>query len=402
MRTLALLAAGALLITGAAVAPQPSVAPWPEPIPAEGASARGALAQARGESARARERAAALDREARAATLASERAIVAAAALGARVQQAEAALAAADAELALVRGQRRALDRRLARERAPVARLLAGLQTQVRRPPLLTLLQPGSIEDAVHLRAAIAAVGPRIASRTASLRDALERSRGLEREAVGIAAQRGVLSSELIARRTELAALSAAERLKARRAAGAADREAVRALALGEQARDLTALLRRLETPSPSAPVPADGVVAARSDPAGGDGGPSPYRLPVAGRLVAGDEGSDRGLGLLARPGALVVAPAAGRVAFAGPFRGYGMIVIVEHGDGWASLVTGLARAQVRVGQKLVAGSPLGQASTGSPRIGVELRRNGERVNPLDRLRRSPALVKAPAIQIWK
>ena len=78
------------------------------------------------------------------------------------------------------------------------------------------------------------------------------------------------------------------------------------------------------------------------------------------------------------------------------------MIVIVEHGDGWASLVTGLARAQVRVGQTLVAGSPLGQAPTGSPRIGVELRRNGERVNPLDRLRRSPALVKAPAIQIWK
>jgi septal ring factor EnvC (AmiA/AmiB activator) len=90
---------------------------------------------------------------------------------------------------------------------------------------------------------------------------------------------------------------------------------------------------------------------------------------------------------LLARPDALVVAPAAGRVAFAGPFRGYGGIVIIEHGGGWASLVTGLAGVRVAVGQTLVAGSPLGQAPSRRPRIGLELRRDGERVNPLDQLR---------------
>ena len=83
----------------------------------------------------------------------------------------------------------------------------------------------------------------------------------------------------------------------------------------------------------------------------------------------------------------MVVAPAAGRVAFAGPYRGYGEIVIVEHAAGWTSLVTGLGKTQVTVGQILVAGSPLGQARVREPRIGLELRHNGQRVNPLDQLR---------------
>lgn len=348
--------------------------------PASGTSLRRALAEARNEGARARERAAALDREARAATLASERATLAVAALGARLQQAEAELAGADAQLALLRRQREELDRRLARERAPMAQLLAGLQTQVRRPPLLTLLQPGSIQDAVHLRAVVAAVGPQIAARTSGLRETLARSRGLERESARLARQRRQLLAELTARRTELATVSAAERLKARRAAGAADREAERALALGEQARDLSALLRGLQA---SAPQPRP---SAKSG-ANASGGPSPYRLPVAGPVDPSTPPANRGVTLLARPGALVVAPAAGQVAFAGPFRGYGAIVIVEHGGGWISLVTGLQTVRVAVGQALVAGSPLGQAPAGNPRIGLELRRDGQRVNPLDQLR---------------
>ena len=384
MKLLALLAASAILITGAAAAWWPSSAAGPGIAPADGPQARTALAQAREESARARERAAALDRRARAATLASERAINAAAALGARVQQAEAALAGADAQLALVRGQRRALDRRLARERAPLAQLLAGLQTQVRRPPLLTLLQPGSVADAVHLRAAVAAVGPQIATRTGDLRTALERSRALEREAALLVAQRNALRSELVTRRTELASASAAERLRARRAAGAADREAERALALGEEARDLATLVRRLGKRDAALGVGRRGSARGLA-PQGS--GPSPYRLPVAGRPAPSANSGNAALVLLAQPGALVVAPGAGRVAFAGPFRGYGKIVIVEHPEGWTSLVTGLAATQVAIGQTLVAGSPLGLAPPGYPRIGLELRRNGQRVNPLDQLR---------------
>ena len=94
--------------------------------------------------------------------------------------------------------------------------------------------------------------------------------------------------------------------------------------------------------------------------------------------------GASTGITLAPRGGAQAVAPAAGRVAFAGPYRGYGRIVIIEHDGGWTSLVTGLARTDVAVGEELVAGAPLGVAAVDSPVVTLELRREGEPVNPLD------------------
>jgi septal ring factor EnvC (AmiA/AmiB activator) len=115
-----------------------------------------------------------------------------------------------------------------------------------------------------------------------------------------------------------------------------------------------------------------------------------PYLLPVTGRTILGfgasaTQGAEpsRGLTLAPRASAQVVAPAAGRVAFAGPYRGYGRIVILEHPGGWTSLVTGLARTDVDVGERLVAGAPLGIAPASAPEITLELRRGGEPVNPL-------------------
>jgi septal ring factor EnvC (AmiA/AmiB activator) len=126
--------------------------------------------------------------------------------------------------------------------------------------------------------------------------------------------------------------------------------------------------------------------------PGGAGPPPAPYLLPVAGRTVlgfgaTGAGGTSRGVTLAPRPGAQVIAPAAGRVAFAGPYRGYGRIVIVEHQNGWTSLVTGLARVDTRVGDRLVAGSPLGVAGQGRPTISLELRRDNDPVNPLQYLR---------------
>jgi septal ring factor EnvC (AmiA/AmiB activator) len=114
--------------------------------------------------------------------------------------------------------------------------------------------------------------------------------------------------------------------------------------------------------------------------------------LPVVGRTVAGfgapeGPGTSRGITFAPTAGAQVVAPAAGRVVFAGPYRGYGRIVIIDHDGGWTSLVTGLARLDVGVGDRLVGGSPLGVAGPGQPTISLELRREGEPVNPLQYIR---------------
>jgi septal ring factor EnvC (AmiA/AmiB activator) len=190
---------------------------------------------------------------------------------------------------------------------------------------------------------------------------------------------------------------------------GAADRETERALALAEQARDLDALtdelrkagavrdqLARLPGPVMRPARPEAAQVGAIEDAATvQDAGLPGYMLPVAGRLVSGfsdrrDAGAPRvrGIALAPRAGAQLVAPAAGRVAFAGPYRGYGEIVIIEHAGGWTSLITGLARLDTTVGAQLLAGSPLGVAAAAQPVVTLELRRQGVPVNPLEQVAR--------------
>jgi septal ring factor EnvC (AmiA/AmiB activator) len=96
------------------------------------------------------------------------------------------------------------------------------------------------------------------------------------------------------------------------------------------------------------------------------------------------------------RPGAEVVAPFDGRVLFAGAFRGYGQILIIGHGDGYHSLVAGLDRIDSSVGQWLVAGEPIGRMSAdeAKPRLYLELRHNGQPINPLPWLATRDAKVK--------
>ena len=216
----------------------------------------------------------------------------------------------------------------------------------------------------------------------------------------------GALQAEeraLAERQAELADIESARRLAAREAGTAADREAERALALAEQARDLDGLVEELEgaaalrqrlaaLPGPelrpgsnSGNAPATPTAAAT---AAERSAPRPYVLPVTGRTVAGfgasqGAGLSQGLTLAPIAGAQVIAPAEGRVGFAGSYRGFGRIVIIEHEGGWTSLITGLARLDVRTGQELVGGAPLGIAGPGNPQITLELRRDGEPVNPL-------------------
>ncbi len=370
--------------------------------------AQKALEEAQVQGKEARARAEALEARAATASAAAEKTAQESAALAARVQEAEAQIAANEAKVKLIGQQRARLNAELAQRQRPLVELTAALQRLSRRPALFSLLRPGSLQDAVYLRAVLETMLPEIARRTAGLRSALERGRRLQAEAEQANADLRASQSELTRRRQQLAALETRQRLDSRAASGTADREAERALALAEQARDLTGLVGELDKagrlrnelaalPGPvlrpalpqAAQVAAD--VAPVAVPANA---PAQYLLPVAGRLVTGfgafGEGrvQSRGITLAARGGAQVVAPGAGRVVFAGPYRGYGTIVIIEHGGGWTSLVTGLTALDTRVGRSVLAGSPLGTAGTGRPVITLELRKDGTPLNPLDYLRR--------------
>ena len=72
-----------------------------------------------------------------------------------------------------------------------------------------------------------------------------------------------------------------------------------------------------------------------------------------------------------------IVAPAAGKVTFAGRYRSYGQIVIIEHGNGWNTVITNLDTVQVFKGQPINQGAVLGTSGDDAAEIGVELRKNG-------------------------
>ena len=370
---------------------------------------RAALNQALAERSAAEARSARFAKQASEAEDAAERYAAETAAVAASIQQAEAGIAAANARIAMIDKERLALREEIGRQQRPVVRLTAALQKFSRRPVALAVLRPGSVKDVVYLRALMHDAVPQVRERTQGLRDRIARGRELRSEQLAAARALSGEEATLAERRKELAELETNQRLAARSAGSVASREADRALALAEQARDLDGLVdeldraARLRSELAALPGPvlrprrpreagAAGVElfgsadAARDDST--SGGPSPYILPVTGRLVTGfgaGEGAAQNSGITLAPiaGAQVVAPAAGRIAFAGPYRGYGQIVILEHAGGWTSLVTGLARADVRVGAEVASGTPLGVAGPGRPTISLELRRAGEPVNPL-------------------
>ncbi len=376
----------------------------------DAAETRAALQQALAARQAAQARSERLESEAQLTEDAAERTARQAAALAARIQQAEAGIGAAEARLVLIGREQASLRGALGREEKPIVSLTAALQQFARRPLALSLLRPGEVRDLVYLRAVMASTLPQVEERTRLLRDRLTRAARLEEEAVQAARVLREEQGALSERRRELAALEARQRLAARQAGSIASREAERALALAEQARDLDALVGELDRaaelrnrlatlPGPvlrpdqlagvsKASEPDDSMATPAASPVP-VGAPVPYILPVTGRTLTGfgvpvEGGLSQGLTLAPQGNAQVVAPAAGRVAFAGPYRGYGQIVIIEHAGGWTSLVTGMARSDVRVGDDLVGGAPIGIAGPGRPSISVELRRGGEPVNPLE------------------
>jgi murein hydrolase activator len=138
-----------------------------------------------------------------------------------------------------------------------------------------------------------------------------------------------------------------------------------------------------------------EGTIASSSGPHG------QLQPPVIGVVVKGwgeqtDGGPATGLSYHAPPGAHVISPCGGRVVFAEKFRSYGLLLIVDCGGGYHVVLAGFQRLDVKLGQSLLAGEPVGvmpswEAGTATPRpaLYVELRHDGTPVNPAPWLRPS-------------
>jgi septal ring factor EnvC (AmiA/AmiB activator) len=112
--------------------------------------------------------------------------------------------------------------------------------------------------------------------------------------------------------------------------------------------------------------------------------------LPARGKVIARYGQKDaagsaqKGIVLQTRARAQVIAPADGVVAFAGSFRGYGQLLIMEHGGGYHTLLSGLDQIDATVGQRLLMGEPVGtMGPADAPSLYFELRHDGQSINPM-------------------
>ena len=145
--------------------------------------------------------------------------------------------------------------------------------------------------------------------------------------------------------------------------------EAEKAKKIADQAQDLRDLVARIEAQQ-KAEQEEEARRKARSKkplPATPSGHFTVAKgLPVAGEVKIRFGQSDglgttsHGITVIARPGASVTAPSAGTVRFAGPFRSYREILILEHPGGYLSLIAGMSRVNAAVGTNVGAGEPIG------------------------------------------
>lgn len=112
--------------------------------------------------------------------------------------------------------------------------------------------------------------------------------------------------------------------------------------------------------------------------------------IPARGKIITkyGEQKargiSAKGITVASRNRAQVISPFDGNVIFSGPFRGYGNMIIIEHGDGYLSLLSGLETLSVELGQMVLAGEPIGQMpSSGVSELYIEIRKNNQPINPV-------------------
>lgn len=89
-----------------------------------------------------------------------------------------------------------------------------------------------------------------------------------------------------------------------------------------------------------------------------------------------------KGMTISTRPNAQVITPFDGSVLFSGPFKNYGYLLIIDNGDNYLTLLAGMEKGYVSVGQDLLAGEPVGVMRAKSPALYVEIRKDGTAINP--------------------
>jgi septal ring factor EnvC (AmiA/AmiB activator) len=324
-----------------------------------------------------------------------------------------------EARLATLVEQEAEKSGRLVRRRAELSATLGALQRIARLPTATLIAMPRPPDDTIRSAILLRAAVPELHREASALSDELRELARLQRKIGDDRTRLDDALAGLDRERTRLASLTA-RKMELLKSARTGEREAARQVAsLSSQAGSLRGLVERLEasrkedtargeeiastppattarrapqtqspaqpsSPSPTAAIPLEELPPGVSS--------APPSLPAPGRIVRrfGDKLDNglqsRGVSIATRPSATIVAPHPGRVVYAGEFRGYGNLVILELPDRRHALIAGLGRIDAEIGDQVLAGEPLGQMSPSTntaPNLYFEVRRRGQPINPL-------------------
>jgi murein hydrolase activator len=265
----------------------------------------------------------------------------------------------------------------LADERRKLSGLIIALLELGRQPPETLLLQNGLTEDHIHRTIYVRAILPQVREEAEALGHDLLTLRGLKARMAEQERLTAAARDNLNQQRQNLDQLMKVRQGFLQRTEAQKEEIQRQLVSLSSEAKDLRQLLEKV-TPKSRKSAPQTGA-------------PPSLKWPVAGPQTRhfGDRDADgvrsEGIAFAALPGAPVVAPAAGRVVFAGPFKGYGPIVILQHKGGYHSFLSGFGRIDAEMGEDVEAGEPIGVMPVkpaAKPELYFEWRRNNEPVDP--------------------
>lgn len=338
------------------------------------------------------------------------------------------------AKLEGLKGQEKKIRASLMARRDVLAEVLGALQRMGLNPPPAILVKPEDALSSVRSAILLGAVVPELRQQTdALLADLKEQSRvtaSIEAERARLTAAVG----EQTAEKKRLGMLLEAKQKLEADTQAQLTAEQQRSQVLAAKANSLKELIASLEAQAAQNRKAADAAKAANAGQTGdeqtNDGQTSdgqtaslaslpvpegnrltaaaPFSalqgqiaLPVTGRIKRrfGAEDSNGAVMLgdmvATQSGAIVTAPADGNVLYAGPFRSYGQLLILNAGDGYHVVLAGMSRISVATGQSVLAGEPVGAmgearvASTSvskngnaTPELYVEFRKDGKPVDP--------------------
>ncbi len=281
--------------------------------------------------------------------------------------------------LAALTAQEAELRSRLGAQRAELARLLSVLELFRRNPPPALFVDPHSVKDAIRAAILIRAITPVLTARANGLKAEIAALRDTRRRALLASEDLFTTESAISDRR------AAIETLVARKTALEQQAEAEAAQA----AQDIATLNARAQALARS---PNAGAGPPPPDPehAGLFGRPKAFTPPVAGAPIRlygavepGGRGRAQGWTWRTDARAAVVAPAEGVVEYAGPLKGWGMVVILRLGGGYDLVLAGLQSAEIPQGRTVRAGDVVGHmAADSADELYFEVRKNGTPTDP--------------------